>query len=153
LIAPDIILKSNRKTLSLCIMKDGQVVVRVPTRAKQCDIDRFILEKQGWLAQKLAFIQNIKTRYDDVSSYQKVLYLGERYTLKRGRVRGIVIGDDFSIIIPEKLDSAKILSSIKKWYKKEAKAILEKRTQEISNKIKLFASEIKINDSIGRCGA
>ena len=153
MITPDVILKSKRKTLSLCVMKDGKVVVRAPSRANQTDIDRFIAEKQNWLATKIALIMNNRTTFEDVIHYQKFLYLGQRYTLKSANVSKIQIDDNFNILIPNKLDNAKIAKALKSWYKKQAKEILGSRSGEISNKVKLYPNEIKISDSKGRWGA
>ena len=146
-------MKSKRKTLSLCITKDGKVVVHAPTRAKSEDIERFVIEKQSWLTSKLAIIESNRSVYDDVIRYKKLLFLGARYTPQRGEGAKIHFNDDFCIIIPNKIGDDKITKTIKSWYKKQAKEIINKRVDEISNKIKLFASEIKFSDSSGRWGA
>lgn len=153
MIAPDLILKSKRKTLSLCVMKDGKVIVKAPTRAKQQDIDKFIYEKQAWLSEKLAIITSNRTAYDDIINYQKFLYLGQRYSLKSDSSNKITINDEFNILIPSKIEQGNLPKKLKDWYKKQAKQILKTRTGEISNKVKLYPVDIKISDSKGRWGA
>jgi len=103
MIAPDLVIKSKRKTLSLCVMKDGRVVVHAPTNAKSEDINRFIFDKQGWLTSKLAIIENNKFLYDDVINYKRLLFLGAKHKIYRGQGSKVVIGDDFSILLPSKI--------------------------------------------------
>ena len=46
MIVPDLIERSNRKTLSLSVMKDGAVCVKAPLNMRNEIIDKFILQKQ-----------------------------------------------------------------------------------------------------------
>jgi len=153
LIAPDEILKSKRKTLSLCVMKDGRVIVRAPSKAKDSDIERFILQKQGWLSEKLSIVESNKNKFGDIISYQKFLFLGQRYTLRYDKTKNIEIGDNYEILIPNKYDKSKLSKALKNWYIKQAKDIIKNRSGEISNKIKLFPASIKFTSSKGRWGA
>ena len=134
-------------------MKDGRVVVRAPSRARQSDIDKFIFEKQSWLTSKLAAIENNKNTYYDVMNYSVLLFLGAKYSLCKWSGKKIAVGENFSILVPNGAEDSKILSMIKTWYRKQAKDILFKRTQEIASKLKLFPQDLKINDSKGRWGA
>jgi len=154
LITPDVILKSKRRTLSLCVMKDGTVVVRAPVKAKDLDIEKFIVQKQNWLAEKLSIIISNRTNYNDIINYKRFLYLGQRCGLKYdSSIKKIILGDDNQILIPIKLDQQKLLKSIKSWYLSEAKKVLKNRSGEISDKLKLYPTEIKISNSKGRWGA
>lgn len=47
------IVRSARKTLSLQVRPDGQVVVRAPYRLPEGEIRRFLAEKQDWLQKHL----------------------------------------------------------------------------------------------------
>ena len=48
------IIKSNRKTISVEIKRDGRLIVRAPMRMKKEDIDRFVISKQDWIEKHLA---------------------------------------------------------------------------------------------------
>lgn len=50
------IIRSARKTVSLEITKDMQVILRAPLSMPQADIDRFISEKSAWIDKHLAEI-------------------------------------------------------------------------------------------------
>ena len=48
------ILRSDRKTMSLEITREGEVVVRAPRHAKEEQIRRFVADKAAWLEKHLA---------------------------------------------------------------------------------------------------
>jgi hypothetical protein len=47
------LIRSRRKTLSIEINREAQLVVRAPMRMPQARIDAFLLEKQDWIAQHM----------------------------------------------------------------------------------------------------
>ena len=51
------LIRSRRKTLSLEITKEGRVVVRAPMRLSKQAIDAFVETHGGWIAKKLALVQ------------------------------------------------------------------------------------------------
>lgn len=48
------IIRSDRKTVAIQIMPDGNVIVRCPKRMKTSDIRKFVESKSGWIAKHLA---------------------------------------------------------------------------------------------------
>lgn len=46
------LIRSRRKTIAVCIARDGSVVVRAPLRAAQSVIDHFVWEKRSWIEEK-----------------------------------------------------------------------------------------------------
>lgn len=76
------LIRSKRKTLSLQIDETAQLLIRAPMRLNIKEIERFILQKQSWIAKKQ---QEIKLKKVFKPSYQecdKFLFLGEYYPLK-----------------------------------------------------------------------
>ena len=47
------LIRSDRKTVSLEVTKDGHVRVRAPRRLQQAQIDRFVAEHRQWLQEAL----------------------------------------------------------------------------------------------------
>ena len=43
------LIRSSRKTISIQLSTDGEVVVRAPSRMPKRDIDRFVESKRGWI--------------------------------------------------------------------------------------------------------
>lgn len=154
MITPDLITRSNRRTLSLSVLKDGQVVVKAPTKMSQEAIERFVYEKQKWIREKLAILHQNQEKYDDIISMNKFLLYGNQYALKIANVKKIeTSAKDMCIYMPSNVGDDKILSKLKSWYKKTAKNILEGRVNYLSDLIKLKPKEVRISDSKGRWGA
>lgn len=153
MITPDYIEWSKRKTLSLSVMKDGNVVVKAPIGMRNETINHFVEEKQAWIRDKLFLINKTKVKFDDVVHYQRFLLYGNKYSLILDNVKKIETNDKFQIIMPQKIDREKILKTLKNWYKKIAKQILEDRLKFIESRIKLKSSLMRISDSKGRWGS
>lgn len=153
MIVPDFIERSNRKTLSLSVMKDGAVCIKAPINMKDEVINKFVQDKQDWIKSKLSFINQTRDKFEEVIKLSKFLIYGNEYSLIRTNEKKIRTGDNFEILIPLKIDNEKIIKSLKLWYKKAAKEILTKRIMTFANQIRLIPKEIKIGDSKGRWGS
>lgn len=53
------VIRSNRRTLSLEITRDGNVIVRCPHRTSRQAIARFLSEKEPWLHARLKQLENL----------------------------------------------------------------------------------------------
>ena len=153
MITPDYIERSNRKTLSLAVMKDGNVVVKAPINMEDSIIKRFVWDKQNWIREKLFMINKTKTKFEDIISYKKFLLYGNKYTLFLSDVKKIETNDNFQIVMPKKIEREKILKTLKMWYKKVAKQVLQDRLNFLESKLKLKSNGMKITDSKNRWGS
>lgn len=153
MITPDFIERSNRKTLSLSVLKDGRVVVKSPLGVKDEVIDRFVEDKQNWIREKLFLVSQTKRKFDDVVKYQKFMLYGNKYSLLLSDVKKIEVNDNFQIVIPKKTEDDKILRTLKTWYKKIAKEILSDRLAFLEKQVKLKSQVLRIGDSKGRWGS
>ena len=153
MITPDYIERSNRKTLSLSVLKDGSVVVKAPIRMRDEVISRFVEDKQEWIKSKLFIVNKTINKYEDVVGYKSFLLYGNKYTLLASDVKRIETNDKFQIVFPQKTEPDKILKLIKSWYKKVAKQVLQDRLTYIESRIKLKSMIMKIGDSKGRWGS
>ena len=154
MITPDLVSRSNRKTLSLSILKDGQIVIKAPLKMSDQAIEKFVFEKQNWIRQKLAYIENNKEKFGEVMRLKRFLLFGNEYQLKLANVKKIETSNtDISIYIPKDTPEEKIIQKLKSWYKKTAKNILEERLNYICGLIKLKPNNVRVTDSKGRWGA
>lgn len=153
MIVPDYIERSNRKTLSLTVLKDGVVLVKAPLSMKDETINKFVEEKQAWIKSKLILVNSTKDKYDDIIHHQKFMLYGNRYSLVMADVKKIETNDSFQILLPKKTEPEKILKTMKSWYKKVAKKILADRLAFIENRIRLKSKAMKISDSKGKWGS
>lgn len=153
MILPDYIERSNRKTLSLSVMKDGAVCIKAPINMRDEVINRFVCEKQDWIRSKLAIINETKNKFAEVISLSKFLVYGNKYSLVPASIKKIQTSDNFEILVPQNISGEKLMRSLKLWYKKAAKDILTARINVIADKIGLMPNEIKIGDSRGKWGS
>ena len=58
------IVRSNRKTISIEITRDAQIIVRAPLRMSKRDIEKFIFDKSAWIEKTL---KKVNARRDDTS--------------------------------------------------------------------------------------
>lgn len=52
------IIRSNRKTISIQITREGQIVVRAPKRYPARDIDALVMSKQNWIRKHLEKVRS-----------------------------------------------------------------------------------------------
>lgn len=153
MITPDLIERSNRKTLSLFVMKDGNVVVKAPINLEDEVIDRFVSEKQDWIRDKLMLVNKTKLKFEDVMKYKKFLLYGNKYSLLLSDVKKIETNDNFQIVIPGKTEPQNIIKVLRSWYKKIAKEILQDRLNFLESRVRLKSTSMKITDSTGKWGS
>lgn len=153
MIVPDYIERSKRKTLSLTVLKDGNIIVKAPIHMKDEIINRFIEDKQCWIREKLMAVKENINKFEDVIGYKSFLIYGNRYKILKSQVRQIETNDKFEIIIPQKLEDSKINKALVQWYKKLAKKILSERLAFIEERVRLKSNLIKFSDSKGRWGS
>ena len=73
------IIRSNRKTLSIFINEDAELIVRAPKKLSIEKIQDFINQKEKWVNRKRKLIE---TQIKDVSmNRNKLLYLGTLFPI------------------------------------------------------------------------
>ncbi|WP_129407967.1 M48 family metallopeptidase [Marinitoga lauensis] len=149
------IIKSKRKTLSIIIENNGNIIVRAPKFLSDYEIKKFVFEKRKWIISKLLTIKPIEEKkYIDG---EKFLYLGKYYKLItiEGNY-GVGIQDNFLYISLKKdffnnLELKKEM--ILKWYKNEAKRIINERLKYYSKIMKLTYGKVYMRDQKTRWGS
>ena len=153
MIVPDEITKSNRKTVSLTILKSGKIVVKAPLKMNEQEINKFILLKQNWIQNKLANVLTVREKFKDVIDYEKVLVFGNKFSILLADSNAIELADNYQIIFPKKIAEKIRLKYLKNWLKKLSKNILMKRLEELATKFKFKFHSMKISDSKNRWGS
>ena len=57
MIVPDYIERSKRQTLSLTVLKNGNVLVKAPINMRDEIINNFVESKQSWIREKISTIK------------------------------------------------------------------------------------------------
>lgn len=75
------LIRSKRKTLSLQINNNAELIVRAPNRLSVKKIEQFMNEKSDWISKKSRSIRARKTQAPSYKEGEKFLYLGVEYPL------------------------------------------------------------------------
>jgi hypothetical protein len=151
--------KKRKRTLSLRITHDGRIIMQVPYRTPQEEIDRFFQAKTAWVKKKLIEMESSagKNAGEPIAFIpgERFLYLGERYPLKiqdtNGRKTPLSLSWGTFILDEKRTEHAKDLFI--KWYKHEAKRLFADRTNYYSNNLGLFPKGIRITSAQFRYGS
>jgi predicted metal-dependent hydrolase len=76
------LIRSKRKTLSLQINNNAELIVRSPNRLSIKKIEQFINEKSAWIDKNLNLIRTKKPQKPNYTENEKFLYLGNYYPLR-----------------------------------------------------------------------
>ena len=82
MLMPDLIIRSYRRSLSITITKNADIVVRAPKRLSMDEILKYIKEKEKWIQTKQKEIENRLSFNKEIIIYNQVLFLGKKYTVK-----------------------------------------------------------------------
>ena len=72
------IIRSRRKTISVEIRRDLTVVVRAPVQMRDLDIERFLREKESWIAKHLAQVERQRAAALPPFTAEELLALAEQ---------------------------------------------------------------------------
>ncbi len=147
----------RKKTLSIQVDTNGTVLVRVPFRTRQTDIESFLKEKTQWL-QKIIGRQQQNNHDRQARSFipgERFPYLGENYILKlhdRYDSDGALTftGSEF-LLGRDAIRGARILFHL--WYQKQARAHFEERVCWFSGLLQLTPGEVVVNNARSRWGS
>lgn len=148
------LIRSNRKTISIMINKDAQVVVKAPNRVSQKYIDDFVSSKQDWVHKNIKKMEAIAEqrqpkKYDGGEIF---MLFGKEYLMCISSVEKKIRIVDDRIYFPQAyLDNPK--EHMIKWYKAIAKKYLVKRTEQIAAQLDLHPNKIKITSADKRWGS
>jgi len=149
------IIRSDRRTFSIEIGKDADLIVRAPRTASKAEINKIIDKKSLWIEKHLSRMVNrkhlhTKKRYVEG---EKFYYFGKTYPLTFSfEISSAIMFDGEKFIINEdyKDQSALIFEA---WYKTNARDYIRKRTYEIASKLNLQYEQVKITSARKRWGS
>lgn len=139
---------ARRRTLAL-IVRDAQLVVQAPLTMPLAYIERFVLEKQAWIAGKLALSVKLPTLSWQPGS--SCLYLGRILTVQPcGGDEVVAVGD--RLLVP-RLEHGSIKARVLAWYRQEAAAVFLARLQAFLPGLSRFPKTLKLSSARQRWGS
>ena len=85
------IVRSKRKTLSLTVGRDGEIVVRAPLRTSQAEISAFVERHRRWLEKRISAVKNSPVLV--LSDASRVALFGREYTVRTGARARLTSGE------------------------------------------------------------
>jgi len=150
--------RKRKKTISLQIGGNSEVLVFAPYFTPKSEINRFVEEKQSWIDRTVIRqfqLQNLRME-KTYATGDKLYYLGQAYPLEAYdeplENEGITFWKErFFLNCPP--NPAKQKAYLTAWYKKKALAYLSERVADYENLLKLKSCGLKINSATGRWGS
>ena len=138
------VIRSNRRTLSISINENAELIVRAPHQLSMNKIHDFINEKKKWVNRQQKIVNN---RLSD-SSFDKdmALLLGSLYPIKVKTDQSKKLyfnGEEFLV---RSSDQELIHSSLKKWYKKKFREVAIPRLTYFADKYNLSVNQVRIKE-------
>ena len=136
------IIRSKRKTLSLQINQDAELIIRAPQRLAEKDIQAFVVEKSHWIERKQ---QQVKSQLSEKYRFEegeKFLYLGNNYplTLSRNKDPLSFNGEAFELGV----DFNEAPTVFKEWYKQKFREIALPRIDYFANQHNLIFNDVRL---------
>jgi predicted metal-dependent hydrolase len=141
---PHKIIKSKRRTLSLSINENAELIVRAPNQISNKRIEEFIIEKSKWINKNKNLMESrINEMNDSDSDY---LFLGNIYPLIKVNEDPNKIDFNGTEFITSIENQDKFKSSLKSWYKIKFKEIAIPRLNYFSDKYNLKINQVRFKN-------
>lgn len=137
------IIRSKRKTLSLTVTREGEVVVRAPYAVSEGYVADFVEKHGGWIQKRL--MQLTKRPQISLSDGSKLVLFGTAYFIQTGTAR---IGDDTVYLPREGREQA--LTRLLKKLALEKMSVL---TAYVANRCGFHYLRVRISSAKGRWGS
>ena len=150
MIKADRIIKSKRKTLSVSVDGNGEIVVRAPYHYTDRQINKSLSDAEGWINKQLEKYEKCMEKTSDlgIEDGKYMLFLGERFLIRFDNIKKERI-EERTITLPE--DNPEI--HLKSLFKRMAKNYLTERTEYFSRITGFTPSAVKINSAKTRWGS
>ena len=150
--------KKRRKTISLQIRGESEILVSAPYFTPVKEINRFVEEKQNWINKIIQKQKEdaVKNKAKEYKAGEYFLYLGQSYPLEvffeRFENAGVVFWNNrFYLNAREDIDLKKYYFI--SWYKKKANEYINQRIDFFNLMLKLRHENIRITSAKSRWGS
>ncbi len=143
------VVRSRRKTSSILIERDGNILLRIPEEYKQTEVDELIEKKRFWIYKQLAEWRDLNaTRViREYKNGEGFLYLGRSYRLKfvEGQTQRLVLkGGYFCLESSLSEDADKCTQTFVDFYKEKGLHRIPERVAYFAPKLGLDPNQIRI---------
>lgn len=173
---PSNIHRSNRKTLSLFIAPNGELMVKAPRKLPEHRIFDFVKSKERWIRKQQERILETNAMNHSVMSYNTFLLLGSQLTpviteeAKKIQVSSSTVFTPHQqarnlLLIPAKYTQNKlssyitnktpdtVLKKVEKWLRDQAKHVAFERGNYFGHRLNMSGHTVTINNNKTRWGS
>ena len=137
------ILRSRRKTLSLSVTREGEIIVKAPLAVSKEYIEDFVEKHISWIEKRLIAVSKRPTlRLNDGT---ELVLFGSSYIIKTGRARV----DGGAIYLPAENREAALTRLLKR-FSLEVMGVL---TERIAGRFGFVYKSVRISSARGRWGS
>ena len=143
--------RSNRRSISIEITREGKLVVKAPYLIPKIIIENFVNRKRNWILKHLKKYSSKRTGKREYVEDEEFLYLGKKYNLHYGSYTEISVSDIGKLHIPiaTKFRAEK---EIELFYRKTAMELITKRVEVNAKMMKLSYGAITFSDTKSKWG-
>lgn len=151
--------KSKRKTITIQIDKDANVIVRCPNFITIKKAKEFILKNKNWILNKQEEMRNVKetTPVHEYKDGEFFFYRGKLYELKNiyedRKYPRVSLNGDFLEIKSGSGSKEVLKEGLRKWYIKQAREEIEKKVNYYIRYINKEYNSISIKEQKTRWGS
>ena len=152
MVKPDLIIRTNRRSLSLSITQSGELIIRAPKKLDMDYIMNFVKEKEKWILRKQKEMIEAGEKNKNIITYKSFLVCGKSY--KRVEQEGLkkIEFSKSSMIFPKCENQNQVVKHAQKFYIKLIKDILSERVEYFADLMQLNYNKIIIMDNRRRWG-
>ena len=136
------IIRSKRKTLSLQINQDAELIIRAPLRLPEKDIQAFVVEKSSWISKRQEEVEFRVSQKYHFEEGEMFLYLGNTYPLTISSSKNSLSfnGEVFEL----NADCADASTAFRRWCKQQFRDIALPRVDYFANKYSLQFHDVRL---------
>lgn len=145
------LVRTNRRTLSISLDRDGVVTAHAPLKMPQWQIERFLAEKSGWIQQKRKVAQS---RQDQALRYQvrqggRLPYLGGEIQIELCSGKKPELSGQ-TLYLPNQGDPVK---HALKWFRAQAETQLTPLVQQWAQRTNIHPTKLSFGHAETRWGS
>ena len=143
------LIRSDRRTLSISIDREGALVVHAPKRMSKQEIEAFIQQKQRWIAEKQSVVRQAAASLPRLQEGAQIPFWGETLTIAFGDVKKAVQKDGI-LWLPRAGEPAQ---HARKWRLEQARRLMVPRVEYWAKQTGLQPASIAFGSAQTRWGS
>lgn len=153
------IIRSNRKTISISILPNKEVIVRAPHQISDKTLQDLLTTKKKWIDAKLKELPPPKEPSKDTyNDGDRILYRGKEYKIKvvsdsSLRKSDIILKEDELWVFKKNNETKETKELLINWYKQQARNLVQTRMNYYNQIINKPIGKVRIKNQKSRWGS